>query len=258
MMSVVLLTSACGAPGVTTTTMGLACTWTRRVIVAEVDPVGGAGILAGYFRGFQAPTQSVVDLLMAHRANRLSEQFPQSLIPIKSTTASVLPGPRSHGQAFSVLDLWEPLSLIWKGLNSAETDVLIDAGRLGMQSYAESLLSAADLVLLVTRSDLPSIAATKQWSQRAAETKKTHPEAPDWAVVLVGPGKPYSAHEVSSVLGLPVLSQLSLDHRGAAVYSHGTTLRGRNRLRSDLIRCGEQVRSMVSASAQLLTPKVGS
>ena len=252
MMSLIVLTSASGAPGVTTTTLGLACTWNRAAIVVEADPVGGAGVLAGYFRGFQAPTQSVVDLLMAHRAGRLSEQFPESLIPIESTTASVLPGPRSHAQAFSARELWEPLSLIWKGLHSLETDVLIDAGRLGMECYAEPLLGSSDLILLVTRSDLPSLAAAKQWSERAVGTRKSHPETPEWAVILIGAGKPYSAHEVSAVLGLPVVSKLALDSRGAAVFSHGTTGRPRNRLRGDLVRSGEEIRSMLGAASRIL------
>lgn len=253
-MSVILLTSACGAPGVTTTTLGLAVTWPRAAVAVEADPAGGSSMLAGYFRGFQAPTQSIVDLLLAHRDGRLADQFPQSLIPVESTSASVLPGPRSHAQARSALELWEPLSLTWKALQSADTDVLVDAGRLGMESYPESLLRVSDLVLLLTRSDLPSLAATRQWAERAAQTRQLHPETPEWAVLIVGGGHPYTAREVGDVLGLPVLYELRLDAKGASTYSLGAPGRPTH-FNNDLARCGEKVRERLGAAGLLLEPK---
>lgn len=253
-MAVILLTSANGAPGVTTATLGLACTWPRPAVVVETDPVGGSAMLAGFFRGFQAPSQSVVDLLLALRAGRLGEQFAASLIPVEGTTAAVLPGPRSHAQAHSALELWEALSLIWQAMR-AETDVLIDAGRLGMESYAEPLLRLSDLNLLVTRSDLPSLAGAKQWADRANETRRLHPETPPWAVLLIGPGHPYSVREVADVLGLPVVDSLGLDPKGAAVYSHGTTAARATRLSRELPRCGEKVRELVGEADRLLAPK---
>jgi len=252
-LSIVVLTSAGGAPGVTTTTLGLACTWSRPAVAVEADPVGGSGMLAGFFRGFQAPAQSVVDLLLALRSERLTEQFSLSLIPVDRTTAAVLPGPRSHAQARSALELWEPLSLVWKAMRS-EADILVDAGRLGMESYAEPLLRLADLILLVTRSDLPSLAAGMQWAEQANQTRQLHPETPPWAVLLIGPGHPYSAHEVSAALKLPVVDSLPVDQRGARVFSHGATA-GRNQLSGKLARCGTKVRDLVSATDRLLAPK---
>jgi len=253
MMSIIVLTSACGAPGVTTTTLGLAVTWARPAIAVEADPVGGSSMLAGYFRGFHEPTQSVVDLLLAHRNGRLSEQFPLSLIHVEGTTASVLPGPRSHAQARGALDLWEPLSLVWKTLH-AEMDVLVDAGRLGMESAPTSLLRVADMVLLVTRSDLPSLAASKQWAEQVRENRAAHPELPEWKILLIGGGHPYSAREVESVLGLTVLSTLGLDAKGALAYSAGASVR-RQRLNKDLVQAGRSVREALDAADLLLAPK---
>jgi len=253
MMSIVVLTSACGAPGVTTTTLGLAITWGRPAIAVEADPVGGSSMLAGYFRGFHEPTQSVVDLLLACRNGRLAEQFPLSLVSIEGTDASVLPGPRSHAQARGALDLWEPLGLIWKTLE-AETDILVDAGRLGMESAPTPLLRAADLILLVTRSDLTSLAAAKQWAEQVIENRKVHPETPEWKILLVGGGHPYTAHEVESVLGLPVIFTLGLDARGASAYSAGANVR-RPRLNKDLVTCSRKVRETLDRTDLLLTPK---
>jgi len=250
-MAVIVLTSACGAPGVTTTTLGLAITWYRPAIAVEADPVGGSSMLAGYFQGFHAPTQSMVDLLLAHRNGRLAEQFPLSLIGVEGTSASVLPGPRSHAQARGALDLWEPLSLLWK---TGDADVLVDAGRLGMESAPTALLRSADLVLLVTRSDLPSLAAAKQWAEQVAETRQAHPESPEWKILLIGAGHPYSTREVSEVLGLPVAATLCLDEKGASAYSAGTSPR-RPRLEKDLVTCGIRVRETLDANTMLLAPK---
>lgn len=256
-MSLVVLTSACGSPGVTTTTLGLACTWDRPAIAVEADPVGGSSMLAGYFRGFTAPVQSVVDLLMAHRSGRLAEQLPVSLIPVAGTAAAVLPGPRSHAQAYSALELWEPLSLAWKTLGSASTDVLVDAGRLGMESYPQSLLRLADLVVLVTRSDLPGLAGARQWAEQAGQVKAAHPETPDWSVLVIGPGNPYNVREIEAVLGLPVVASLALDSRAAQEFSHGTAGKHSNRLVRDLAGCGQKVRDLITRADQALAPEGG-
>ncbi|MDR0783978.1 MAG: hypothetical protein LBE83_09520 [Propionibacteriaceae bacterium] len=255
-MSVVVLTSASGAPGVTTTTLGLAYTWPRPVIAIEADPIGGSAMLAGFFKGFQTPGQGIVDLLLAQRAGRLAEQFPTTLIGIKSTNAAVLPGPRSHAQAHSALDLWGQLGLVWRTLGNTGTDVLVDAGRLGMESYPEALLGTADLVLLVTRSNLPALAAAQQWTERALQTRELHPEAPEWALLVVDPGHPYDNREIATTLGLPVLSTLGLDPRRAAFFSHGgTKFRRRSALGRDLDRVGRDIRAKLASIRELLDPK---
>jgi cellulose biosynthesis protein BcsQ len=60
-MSVIALCSASGAPGVTTTAVGLALLWPRPVLLVEADPAGGS-VLAGWFRGQREYTQGLLDL----------------------------------------------------------------------------------------------------------------------------------------------------------------------------------------------------
>ncbi len=309
-MSIVTLTSASGAPGVTTTTVGLAATWPGPAIAVEADPVGGSAMLAGFFRGFQPPRLSVVDLVLAHRDGRLAEEFPDALIPLPGTGAAILPGPRSHAQARSALDLWEPLTLIGQALDNASvadlslprpasppdwpgatdsswgadpsrgadttrintipraadpsrtttdgsdrpmgTDLLVDAGRLGMESYPQPLLDRADLVILVVNSSLPSVAAAKQWADQAVAHRRDHPEAPEWAVLLVGPGQPYSPAEVSRVLAVPLVGSVRHDPAGASVYSHGSSTRRRTALNRDLARCVTAIRDRLDTADRLL------
>ena len=66
-MALIVLTSASGSPGVTTTALALALTWRRPALLVEADPTGGSAVLAGYFRGRAAPTDSLIDLAFAHR-----------------------------------------------------------------------------------------------------------------------------------------------------------------------------------------------
>jgi hypothetical protein len=49
--------------------------------------------------------------------------------------------------------LWEPLAAALKGLDGTGRDVIIDAGRLGLVGSPEPLMYAADLMLLVMRSE---------------------------------------------------------------------------------------------------------
>ena len=53
-MAVIVLASASGSPGVTTTALGLALLWPRPVVLVDADPVGRFGdsgrLLAGHGR----------------------------------------------------------------------------------------------------------------------------------------------------------------------------------------------------------------
>lgn len=95
-MALVVLASASGAPGVTTTALGLAMRWPRPVVLVDADPVGGSPVLAGLFQGAVAHPDAMVQLVLAQREGRLGEALPTSLLVLEDTNASVLVGPRSH------------------------------------------------------------------------------------------------------------------------------------------------------------------
>ncbi|MDR2931054.1 MAG: hypothetical protein LBV06_09165 [Propionibacteriaceae bacterium] len=279
-MSIITLVSATGSPGVTTTAVGLACLWPSPAIVVEADPSGSSAMLAGYFGGFQPPPRTMIDLVMARRAGHLAEEFPAALMPLPNTRAQVLPGPRSHAQARSALDLWEALIPLWRLLGQAtmtnsdrttdadrtavdsgettsalpdvRTDFLVDAGRLGMQWSPEAVIRASDLVILMTRCDLPSLAGAQQWTAAADERRRGHPEAPEWMVVTVGPPEPYTPHEIATAVGLPILASLRHDPVGAAVYSHGRQARRRSPLRSDLTSLARSISDHLDERQRLL------
>lgn len=216
-MAVIALCSASGSPGVTTTTLGLAMGWPRPVLVVEADPTGGSAILAGYLRGHVEPGPDLVDLALSPTG--LADALPQIVRPISGTPVSYVAGPRTHQQAAALRDHWAGLAVVLANLEETGQDVLIDAGRLGLVGSPEPLLASADITLLVVRTNLPAISAAHSWAETV-----TQPGV-GWrrgGLVLVGEGQPYTAREVTRVLGLPVLAELADDPTAAAVFHRGS------------------------------------
>jgi hypothetical protein len=223
-MAVIVLASAAGSPGVTTSALGLALTWPRPVLLVEADPTGGSAMLAGFFRGTLAQTKGLIDLAWAHREGLLVEALAELPMPIPDSSAALLPGIRSHTQASSLTTLWEPLAAALKELDRTDRDVIIDAGRLGMIGSPEPLIYAADLMLLVMRSDLVALAAARSRTETLPTGFDELGATARVRVLLVGEGRPYSARDVAKVLGLPVAAALAWQEAEAAVFSRGAAL----------------------------------
>ncbi len=222
----------------------------RRVLLVEADAGGGSAILAGYFRGFGTPEVTLVDLLLSQRAGSLATDMAKACLPL-SDGAWLLPGARSHRQMRSVADLWAPL--IAELASRDDTDVLIDLGRLGMESFATVLLEQADVVALLTGSDLPAVAGVRQWAANLAEWKQAHPEGGELGLIVVGAGEPYSSQELGDALGLPVLATIRRDSRSAAVFSVGRQARPDRLFLRQLYGCGAALRT---AGARRLTERL--
>ena len=176
----------------TTSALGLALTWPRPVLLVEADPTGGSAMLAGFFRGTTAHTAGLIDLAWAHREGLLIEALAELPMPIPDSSASLLPGIRAHSQSGSLAALWEPLAAALKGWTDTGQDVIVDAGRLGLTGSPEPLIYAADLMLLVMRSDLVALAAARSWAEtlRAGFDELGAPARVQ--AMLVGEGRPYS------------------------------------------------------------------
>lgn len=220
-MALITLVSASGSPGVTTTALGLALTWSRPVMLVEADPTGGSALLAGYLRGAATPPDSLIDLALAHRGGGLVKAVPQVARPLPGSRATFISGTRSHAQAPSLVPLWGPLSGVLKGLEATGQDVIVDAGRLGLVGSPEPLIYASDLALLVTRSDLVSLSGARSWAATVGEEFARLGAPSAFGVLMVGQGDPYRAREVSRVLGVPVLAALAWDQPVAAVLARG-------------------------------------
>lgn len=222
-MALITLASACGAPGVTTTALGLALAWPRPVVLVEADPSGGSAILAGYCRGEVAHDRGLVNLAMAHRGGEdLSDALPGVLMRLPGTGVDLLAGLRSHAQAASAAVLWDPLAVALSALDRAGTDVIVDAGRLGLAGAPLPLLRAAGVALLVTRTTLPALAGARSWAKSLGEELTAAAGASAVGLLLVGEGHPYTAREITGVLGLPVLASVAWDPVSAETFHLGS------------------------------------
>ena len=242
--------SAAGSPGVSTSTLGLALAWPRRTIVVEADPTGGSAFLAGFFRGTLVPDGGLIDAAWAYREGRLADALPSLLLPVPDSSVRLLPGVRGHRQAASLPDLWPPLGPALRRLAGPGGDVLVDAGRLGLVHGPEPLIAAADMVVLVVRSDLPAVAGARSWADSLRESR-----GDGLRLLVVGPGRPYTGREIAKVLGVPVGGEVVWDPAGAAVYSHGATPpRRRTALPRSLRTAAAQLADVSGAASAVLDP----
>jgi hypothetical protein len=230
-MAIIALTSAGGAPGVSTAALGLTLSWPRSAVLVDADAGGPSAVLAGYLSATVAPQKGIVDLVLAQRAGTLAHELPEVLIDLldrpgqpgaaTSTGARrwLLPGAMSHDQALAIGSIWQPLGEELRALSRQGQDAVLDLGRLGTTGFATPLLESADLVLLVVRGDLVSMSTANQWAGRLASM------ATDVRLLAVGDRHPYreaiSERAVSRALHLQAAASLAWDPASAAVLSHG-------------------------------------
>jgi hypothetical protein len=225
-MAVLALTSTTGAPGVTTTALGLALAWHRPVVLVEADVAPGSAILAGYCRGVIAHDHGVIDVALgAGLGEPLDQAIADHLIDLPGGgPVRLLAGVANSAQVGSVGALWEPLGAALRHLDDLGMDVIVDAGRLGSSHGPAALLRHADLVGVVLRADLPSInGAHGSVGMLREDLARSGLGGQVLYTVLVGAGRPYTAREVTAVLDIPLLGDVAWDPRSAEVLSHGAT-----------------------------------
>jgi len=255
-VAIIALTAASGSPGVSTTTVGLGLGWLRPVVVVEADPTGGSGILAGYFQGQVAHDGGLIELAMAQREDLVAAELPHQLLDLPGSQARLLPGSRSHAQAGTLTTLWPVLLDALRDLADTGQDVLVDAGRLGLEGSPTPVLYGADLTVVLTRSTLPAVMAATSWAETLRD--QTEATATRVGVVVVGEGHPYSGREVADALGLPLVGTLPWDRRTAAVLSRAHGRFGRRApLRAGLSALGEALRAHAAAGVGRPTSPLG-
>lgn len=215
------LVSAAGAPGVSTTALAMAFAWSRPTLLIDADPSGATTFQAGYLRGQVTRDKSILDLAIAHRQHRLDEVLFGISIDLPDSTVKLIPGIHTPAQARSLGPVWPDLARHLQDLESKGMDVIVDAGRLGMAEHPNPLIAASDLVLLVTRSHLPGLSAGAAWAGVLREEFTQRGITDRVGVLIVGPDRPYTAREIESAFGLPVVSTMAWDPVNAEVFSLG-------------------------------------
>jgi hypothetical protein len=239
-MALFTVTSVSGSLGVTTLCVGLALTWPRPVVLVEADPSGGSAILAGYCTGLARPGLS--ELVLAHRHHQLASELPSRLFPLADSSASLLPGLRSHQQAVSLLGVWDALLDALRELESTTgVDVIVDAGRLGIMGSPEPLIRESEVTLVLTGTGLPELARVRSWVPQLQEAA-----VGEVRLVIAGRVRPYSASEITKTLGLAVVGEVAWDPEAARWWSHGEPQRhfDRSPLSRTVVALGEALRAL--------------
>ncbi|WCC81222.1 hypothetical protein O6R08_00035 [Cutibacterium equinum] len=223
-MAIVLLTSSGGAPGLTTTALGLALSWPRDVILIDADPCPGHAIESGFLAGRVPPRAGLIGLAAACRdgADPVQAMWAET-IPLPhdddDTMVGFISGYGHLGQASLMGPAWTSLVSAMIDLGQAGVDVIVDGGRLGPESLPESLISRSSLIGIVTRSRLRQLAGL---SMRSNEIEAISSATTGTVgLIVVGPGHPYSSREIGRQFGLPVLGEVTRDGQAAAVLSDG-------------------------------------
>ncbi len=214
---ILTLSSAKGAPGVTTTALLLTLAWPRPVLLIEADPSGGS-IAAGYLSGdLPRGDKSVLELAMAQRRGGAIDpaSLRDSAIPLSGEARFIVgsPGP---GQASFCAPLWDPMADAARLLSVKGFDVVVDLGRISTDS--QSWLKVADLSLLVTRTTMPALAAAQS---AAAAIRATAGPRSVVEVMTVGINEPYGPAEVKDALDLDVAGTIANDPVTAETFSLG-------------------------------------
>lgn len=241
-MAVILLCSATGAPGVTTTALGLTLTWPRDVLLADCDRDAGQAVLAGYLQGHDAAGCGLLEVAREHRqGRRLGTDLVQRSLPLAETPVRrrFLPGFTRPATAALFAPVWASLADAFAELSAAGIDVVIDLGRIGATGLPRELVQVAQHVLLCTRTTLRALAAARlHWAQLTEQVEGSAGSAAA-GLLLVGEGHPYRASEIADLFGEPVTGTVAFDRIAARALSDGAATRRRLE-RSALMRsCGQ-------------------
>ena len=220
-MSVIVVTGAPGAPGITTTALGLALTWSGGVLLADCDRDPAQSVPAGHLQGVPLGNTGLAAVALAQRhAEALGPKLLSLSLPLAPDGRHFLPG-FNRPEAVRLFDhVWADLVHGFRWLEETGLTVIVDAGRVGSDGLPPDLMDAADAVVFMTRSSLRSLAASRLYlpslQSDMARTQRHRP----LLLGLVGPGRPYVATEVAAEFQLPVVC-LPWQPREAAVLSDG-------------------------------------
>jgi hypothetical protein len=238
-MSVFLFTSAAHSPGVTALAVALAVTAEAPTLLVDANRDPDQAVLAGYLQGADPAGCGLAGLLQAHREHRPLETALRTQVLPLGGQAEFLPGFAHPGMVALFAPAWADLAV---ALEAEQRTVLVDAGRIGAAGLPQQLVDDSSGVLVVVRSDLPSLAALRLYLPQVVEAAGED----RIGLVVVGPGRPYTATEIRRRFGVPIWGHLAWQPEAAAVYASGAEPGRRNRAKAYL----DDVRELAGALAE--------
>ncbi|HEY8722148.1 hypothetical protein [Pengzhenrongella sp.] len=256
-MALIVLCSAKGSPGVTTTALALGWVWPtalpgRRSLVVDADPAG-SGVLPGFFQANAPQVGGILGLVRSGDGVEVDDLLTNAVALESSGERLVLPGIVDPAQARALAGVWSQLAHVAHDADVQGLDILVDVGRLGHLHQPSILLDRADLVVVVLRASLVSIAAARPAVGHLQELRGA-----GGAVVgaLVGDQAPYTAKEIASELGVEIPIVVPRDAVAARMFSDGIGNWSRM-ARSPLLRSATAAAGQLVLRVPALAPTEG-
>lgn len=260
-MALITLVSANGAPGVSTTVIGLAMAWPRPVLLVEASATGSA-LLPGFFQGKHHPPRTVIQAASAQRYGQLLTNLPSHTIWLDTAgrVQCLLGYTDPPAQGRNLAGFWGPLAEAAQDLEGSGMDVLVDAGRAGALYEPTPLIQGAEALIIVTGSNMPAVAGARTLAGRFLAEREPAGTTDTVGLAIVGPKRPYSSANVSErgVL-VPLWFEIAWDPQQAAVYSDGEEPTKKFRdsaFARSMVTGAEQITQRISARRARLTQRI--
>ncbi|MEV6796411.1 hypothetical protein AB0M87_31470 [Streptomyces sp. NPDC051320] len=233
-MSVLMVASAHGS-GATVTSLALALAGPRPSLLVEADAHQGS-IRTGYRQGQWGGEVGLWHLAQAQFQHQLPEAFEGHLRTLdQDGNRLILPGLTDPTQAPALAGVWEPLALLIQAMDQhAGYDVVVDAGRVAVEPgrvhptlFPAALAHRADVVVLVVRNTLTSVAQSLPLVRALQDDlERSGSGAEALRLVLVqelsaGRGG-LRSDAIARRLRVPVVDILPWDTTAGALLTHGS------------------------------------
>ncbi|MFD5728945.1 hypothetical protein ACFWMT_22980 [Streptomyces sp. NPDC058368] len=230
-MSMVSVVSAhsCGA---TMASLALALASHRPTLLAECG-AGVGTVRTGYRVGEWGGEVGLWHLAQADRQGQLPEAFEAHLRRLDAEGNRLwLPGLTDPLQAAALAQTWEPLGELLRAMemDGQGYDIVADCGRVVLEPggvhtslFPAPLLWRSDLVLMVLRNSVTSVAQTSPVVRALKDALEQHGGGVDTLRLLLvkEPAGTLSSSEVASRLQVPVAGMLPWDEPAARLFTHG-------------------------------------
>ncbi|MCK6135283.1 hypothetical protein ABER12_12055 [Cutibacterium acnes] len=236
-MSTIVLTSVSGAPGVTTTAIGLGRVWPQSSLVVEDDT--HHAMLAGYLRAAQhaEPNLATVANLTATPTNAQTvwESIARPLPtddPVSGLRRKAVLGPPTPWSRAGIDPRWGFMLALWRQLAEAGIDTIIDLGRLATpltstpHLIATPIIDDADMILVMIEATLRDVAGAHTMVEGLAEQMNLAGAHQRLGLLVHRGGAArgvaeFTDKEITSALQLPVCGSIVHDPVAAAQLSDG-------------------------------------
>ena len=238
-MTITVLTSASGSPGVTTTALGLTLHWPDSCLLVDADHQ--QAILTGYLRGEVITPNGLLRLIDAARISPdLRDAISRQWIELPGDDPAglrrrLLPGLMSAQTSDALFKTWPAISNTLRAMSDAGIDSVVDVGRMDWRGVHPALLEAATHVLLMSGPTLRAAGAATWAAQRLREQARDTGNAGKLGVILVRPPaftldaltnngreeRGWSDSEFVKWFELPIRGQVLRDPVNARVLSDG-------------------------------------